>query len=139
MDTPHDPKRNTIVSVPWSDMSALAWKCRVNAHLYGPTAVGAVALASTGRMYAACNVEHRFRCHDIHAEVNAIGQMVAHGDKELVAIVIVAERKSFTPCGGCLDWIAQFGGAHCLVAHQASPEAPVLARSVRELIPFYPE
>ena len=34
------------------------------------------------------------------------------------AIVIVADRTKFTPCGGCLDWIFEFGGPACKVGYQ---------------------
>ena len=46
--------------------------------------------------------------------------MVSNGQTNLAAILIAAAKRGlFTPCGGCLDWIFQFGGADCLVAHQA--------------------
>lgn len=88
----------------------LAIETRLKASTIGPTKVGAAAIAENGRVYAGCNVEHRFRSHDIHAEVNAISSMVAAGQTKLFAIIIAADQEKFTPCGACMDWIFQLGG-----------------------------
>jgi cytidine deaminase len=92
----------------------------------GPTKVGCAVLPDDGRIFAVCNVEHRFPSHDVHAEVNAITTMVAGGagrDHQrqrgrILAVVVVAERDQFTPCGACMDWILQFCDA-CVVAFPA--------------------
>src|ERR1051325_6433694 len=84
------------------EMARAAWEVRGRAYILGPTKVGAAAVSDDGAIFAGCNIEHRFRCHDVHAEVNAISSMVAGGRIELAAIVIVAERARFTPCGSCM-------------------------------------
>jgi cytidine deaminase len=123
----------------WVSMAVSAWEVRENAHLYGPTAVGASVLSIDGRVFTGCNVEHRFRSHDIHAEVNAIGNMVAHGEKRLIAVMIAAERQRFTPCGACLDWIFQFGGPECKVGYQKKKGGSIEVLTAGELMPHYPE
>lgn len=125
---------------PWcADLLApAAWRARTNAHLHGRTAVGAAVLSAQGNIHAGCNVEHRFRAHDVHAEVNALTSMIAAGDGPAVAIVIAADREQFTPCGGCLDWIFELGGPGCLVAFQRTPGAPVDMYRADELMPKYP-
>lgn len=129
----------TIQSVDrWQMMSPAAWAVRENAHLIGNTAVGCIALAANGEMFAGCNVEHRHRCHDVHAEINAITSMLAAGEKDLVAILIVTDRERFTPCGGCLDWIFQFGGRECKVGYQNDPDGPMSHWTAEELMPHYP-
>src|SRR4051794_19531422 len=97
---------------PLEHMAQLAWTVRENAHLLagGKTKVGCVVLSSDGRLFQGVNIQHQFRSHDIHAEVAAIASMVSAGAKKAVAMVIVAERELFTPCGACLDWIMEFGG-----------------------------
>jgi cytidine deaminase len=122
----------------WTELLSEAWKARENAYLIGKTKVGAAALSSSGKIFTGCNVEHRFRSHDIHAEVNAIGTMVSAGENSLVAIVIVAERERFTPCGSCMDWIFQFGGPDCFVAFQSSPEKRLDIYTAHDLMPHYP-
>jgi cytidine deaminase len=109
-----------------------AWAVRDNAHLHGPTAVGVAVLSDQGNVYTGCNIEHRFRSHDIHAEVNALSAMVAAGDGPAVEIVIAADRTQFTPCGSCLDWIFELGGPKCMVKFGPS------IWYADELMPWYP-
>lgn len=84
------------------------------------------------------NVEYIYISHDIHAEVNAISTMVANGEKDLVAVLVVATREMFTPCGSCMDWIFQFGGANCLIRYESEPGKKKLQLTAGELMPFYP-
>jgi cytidine deaminase len=129
------------VSVSNIDLAALAnkaWDVRQNAHLIGKTAVGCAALGENGVVYVGCNVEHVFRSHDVHAEVNAITSMVAAGCKKVLAVVIAAERERFTPCGACMDWVMQFGGTNCVVAFQARRGGPVQEYTAHDLMPHYP-
>jgi cytidine deaminase len=121
----------------WAQLEKAAWRARRHAYLYAKTKVGAAVMTSDGKIFPGCNVEHRFRSHDIHAEVNAISNMVAAGKRKLVAVIIVANRKSFTPCGACMDWIMEFGGADCKVAFRSrTGKATIYTAS--ELMPFYP-
>jgi cytidine deaminase len=127
------------VSVEWDRLAQYAWEVRDSAHTHGPTRVGAAVLASDGRIFVGCNVEHRFRSHDVHAEVNALSTMVAEGADRAVAVLIAAERDRFTPCGSCLDWIFELGGPACLIAFQVRPGEEVQILSSKDLMPHYPE
>ena len=122
----------------WNELAKKAWAVRENAHLIGKTKVGAALFSESGRIFCGCNVEHKFRSHDIHAEVNAIGNMIAGGDIRLLAILVVAERERFTPCGSCMDWIFQFGGTECRVAFQSNPQGSISFYTAHELMPHYP-
>jgi cytidine deaminase len=119
-------------------MVAKAWEARERARLYGPTAVGCAALGSTGTVVAGCNLEHRYRSHDIHAEANAIGSLVAAAGGSLVAVLIAADRSSFTPCGACLDWIFEVGGPDCQVGWQSQLVGETRWASAQDLMPLYP-
>lgn len=121
----------------WQELAQIAWACRDNACVIGNTKVGAAVL-SNDNIFTGCNIEHKFRSHDIHAEVNAIGNMVSAGCKRLQAIIVVAEREKFTPCGACMDWIFEFGGADCLVGHQSIPKGPITVFRASDLMPQYP-
>ena len=123
----------------WERMAVLAWEAARHARLYGKTAVGATVIAKDGRLFAGCNVEHRFRSHDIHAEVNALSTMVAAGAGPAVALIVVAKRKRFTPCGSCLDWVFELGGGDCRVAFQATPGGKIRLYRSSQLMPHYPE
>lgn len=122
-----------------SALSVAAWRARENAHIVGMTRVGCAALSSSGSIFAGCNVEHRFRCHDVHAEVNALTSMVAAGGGHVLAILIVAEREFFMPCGGCLDWIMELGSGDVLVGFQGFEGGPLQTRYAKELMPYYPQ
>jgi len=126
-------------TVDWSELSAQAWSVRDNAYLIGKTAVGAALITTTGEIFTGCNVEHRYRIMDIHAEVNAITNMVTAGMKSVYAIFVAAERQRFTPCGSCMDWIIQFGGLECLVGYQTSRTSNIVVHTAHELMPYYPE
>jgi cytidine deaminase len=122
----------------WSHLSEAAWMARERAFVIGPTRVGAAVLTADGAIFAGCNVEHRFRSHDVHAEVNAITTMVSNGHRDIRATLVVAERERFTPCGACMDWIFQFGGPSCIVAYQVAPHAEPIILTAAELMPYYP-
>jgi cytidine deaminase len=119
-------------------LSDAAWSVRANARVHGPTRVGCAALADDGRIFAGCNIEHRFRSHDVHAEVNAISSLVAGGGGHLRAVLIAAERQQFTPCGSCLDWIFEIGGGDTLVLSESRKGVPTHEYLARELMPYYP-
>jgi cytidine deaminase len=119
-------------------LAAQAWEAREQSRLIGETAVGCAVLADDGRTFVGCNVEHRFRSHDIHAEVNALSSMVTGGGTRAVAVFIAAAREHFTPCGACLDWIFELGGADCEVWVQRDPAESPSRYSAQELMPHYP-
>jgi cytidine deaminase len=121
----------------WKVLAEHAWDFRENARILGKTKVGAAVL-SKGKVFGGCNIEHKFRSHDIHAEISAISSMISAGNKKLDAIIIVAQRTKFTPCGGCLDWIFEFGGPKCLVGYQTKQNAKITIFKAEELMPHYP-
>jgi cytidine deaminase len=122
----------------WQALSAVAWSARAHARVLGDTMVGAAVLTDSGAIYSGCNVEHRFRSHDMHAEVNALTNMVSAGDGRAIAVLIVSNRKRFTPCGGCLDWIFELGGADTLIAFESEPGVECQIYRADELMPYYP-
>lgn len=139
----HSFKNNKIYDmkenfVDWDELVAVAINVRENAFIFGKTKVGCALLTDTGKVLAGCNVEHVYRSHDIHAEVNAISSMVAVGEKRIIAIVVVAERDNFTPCGSCMDWIIQFGEKNCLVGFQNILNGNRKIFKASDLMPYYP-
>ena len=123
----------------WILLSQKAWEVRENAYILGETKVGASVLSENDKIYCGCNVEHKYRCHDIHAEVNAISNMVSNGEIQIKAILIVAERDFFTPCGGCMDWIMQYANENTLVGFQNSKSEKIQTFKVFDLMPYYPK
>ena len=121
----------------WNQLSVIAWKNQKNARILGKTKVGAAVLSGK-EIFGGCNIEHQFRSHDIHAEISAISTMISSGNKTLDAILVVSERDNFTPCGGCLDWIFEFGGPKCLVGYQTEKDGKITVFEAQELMPHYP-
>ncbi len=122
----------------WDILSEKAWIVRENASILGNTKVGASLITEKGNIYVGCNIEQKYRNKDIHAEINAISNMITNGETKFLAILIVAEREMFTPCGSCMDWIFQFGGANAKVAYQTKPNGIIKDFIAKELMPFYP-
>lgn len=121
----------------WEELSVRAWEVAGHA-MARNTAVGAAVLSTGGYVSVGCNVEHKLRCHDVHAEVSALSRMVAVGERSAKAILVVSVGRRLTPCGGCMDWIFQLGGASCLVAWQGQPDEEISPRRADELMPHYP-
>lgn len=121
-----------------SEMAKRAWKARKNAYAL-KTKTGAAVLTEDDTIVAGCNMEHQFRCPpSIHAEVATLSRMVSLGYTKIKAIIVVAERDFFTPCGGCMDWIIQFGGSDCIVGFQNKPDGEIKTWTAKELMPYYP-
>jgi len=122
----------------WMELASAAWATAPHAYLYGTTHVGAAVMSAEGNVFVGCNIEHRFRSHDIHAEVNAISSMVAGGYPHLIAVMVVAKRRRFTPCGACLDWILELGGPKCAVGFQSAKGHRIRVYDASDLMPHYP-
>ena len=122
----------------WQRLGERAWSVREHARVHGATRVGAAVLSEQGAVFGGCNVEHIFRSHDVHAEVNALTSMTAAGNGPAIAVLIAAERDRFTPCGSCLDWIFELGGPETLVAFQGIPDGRIDVLRADELMPHYP-
>jgi len=120
----------------WTDLLARAWATRERSS--AKTRVGCAVVAANGIVAAGCNIEHRFRSHDIHAEVSALAAMVSAGGDTVVKLAIAAERDFFVPCGSCLDWIFELGGKECEVAFQPARDGIVIIYTAEELMPHYP-
>lgn len=119
------------------EMLEQAWDARECSNGFTPVGA-AVYYEPEGIIEAGCNIEHRFRSHDIHAEVNAISSLFGAGFEKFDAIVIVAERERFTPCGSCMDWIMELGGENTQVMFQSKRDGDVCMYLAKELMPHYP-
>lgn len=122
----------------WTKMSEEAWNSQSNARVLGKTQVGAAVVSEDGKIFSGCNIEHKFRSHDIHAEVSAISSLVSSGCLKLSAILVVADRSQFTPCGSCMDWIFELGGPDCVVGYQNQKGGSIKKFLAKDLMPHYP-
>lgn len=85
-----------------------AQSVRKNAYApYSGYLVGAALRDEQGRVFVGCNVENISYGGCICAERHAIGAMIAAGGKTIETLV-VATVDGGTPCGICLQSIAEF-------------------------------
>jgi homotetrameric cytidine deaminase len=78
--------------------------------------VGAALRTPTGAVHAGANVENAAYPQSQCAEASAIGALIAAGEREIVAVAVVAEKLDVCPpCGGCRQRLAEF----------AKPDTPV--------------
>lgn len=122
----------------WRRLSEVAWAAREHSRVHGKTRVGAAVRSGQGGFFGGSNVEHVFRSHDVHAEVNALTTMVSAGHTDANAVLVASERERFTPCGSCLDWIFELGGPNCWVAFEPTRGVRLRIYRAVELMPYYP-
>ncbi len=93
-------------------LKAAAISVRENAHApYSGFRVGAAVRGASGAVYAGCNVENVAYPEGTCAEAGAIAAMVAAGETTLTEVYVVADSPTpVSPCGGCRQKLAEFGG-----------------------------
>ncbi|MDI1448810.1 cytidine deaminase [Polyangium sp. 6x1] len=111
-----DPQMN----IDWTALARAAIDVQARAHApYSAYQVGAALLTASGRVFAGCNVENASYGLSICAERSAIVQMVAAGERDPIALVVVTPGTSKlgpgvdsppigAPCGMCRQTLAEF-------------------------------
>lgn len=83
---------------------------------YSKFRVGAALLSADGRIFPGCNVENASYGLTLCAERAAVAAAVAEGRRQFKAIAIVGGgRNPASPCGACLQVLAEFCGPDCLI------------------------
>jgi cytidine deaminase len=118
-------------------MLDVARQALANAHApYSRFRVGACLQAASGRLYGGCNVENSAYPVGQCAEATAIGAMVAAGDREIVAVVVLTEGQAIcSPCGRCRQQLAEFARP-AVPVHLAGPEGVRVTITLGELLPL---
>ena len=76
---------------------------------YSNFAVGAAVQCKSGNVFVGSNIENISYVLTICAERIAIGSAVAAGEREFVAIAVVADTtEPIVPCGACRQFLAEF-------------------------------
>jgi cytidine deaminase len=76
---------------------------------YSNFAVGAAVQCKSGNIFVGSNIENISYGLTICAERIAIGSAVAAGEREFVAIAVVADNtEPIVPCGACRQFLAEF-------------------------------
>ncbi len=103
---------------------------------YSNFKVGAVIKSDKDHYFSGCNVENISYGLTVCAESNAIGQMIAGGDRLIKEIYISsANNIMLTPCGGCRQQIREFSNKDTLV-HMANAQHEYKTLTINELLPL---
>ena len=96
-------------------MSLIEDAAKVRERAYAPYSgfkVGAAIRSRSGQVFVGCNVENVAYPEGTCAEAGAIAAMVAAGEGEIAEVAVIADSPApVTPCGGCRQKLAEFGGA----------------------------
>ena len=102
---------------------------------YSKFQVGAAVRTKAGEVYGGCNFENAAYGSTICAERNAIGAMIADGDREIVSILIYTPtQKPTAPCGACRQVINEFAAPGAKVVSICDSDE-VLETTIEELLP----
>lgn len=102
---------------------------------YSGFKVGAALRGASGRVYVGCNVENAAYPEGTCAETGAIAAMVAAGETALTEVAIIADSPApISPCGGCRQRLAEFGGGETRVIMATLDGQQATAR-LDELLP----
>lgn len=109
---------------------------RENAHApYSNFKVGAAVQTASGAVFRGCNVENVAYPEGTCAEAGAIAAMVAAGERDVVAVAVIADSpQPVSPCGGCRQKLAEFASADALVT-LGTVDGTVLETTVGDLLP----
>ena len=109
---------------------------RENAHApYSKFKVGAAVQTASGAVFKGCNVENVAYPEGTCAEAGAIAAMVAAGERDVVAVAVIADSpEPVSPCGGCRQKLAEFAGPNAKVT-LGTMDGTVLETTVGALLP----
>ena len=118
------------------DLQDAARAVRENAYApYSGFKVGAAVRSASGAVYTGCNVENAAYPEGTCAEAGAIAAMVAGGETKIVSVFVIADSpQPVSPCGGCRQKLAEFGGADTPVT-LATVSGETLETTIGALLP----
>jgi cytidine deaminase len=130
-------------AIDWPELERQALTAQTRAYApYSDYSVGAAILVASGRVFTGCNVENASYGLCLCAERNAIGQMVAAGERHPIAAVIATSGpKAGSPCGMCRQVMAEFARDLPIRLIARGEPAKTRATTIAELLPdaFRPE
>lgn len=119
----------------FDDLIQRALKGRLQAYApYSKFAVGAAIQCKSGAIFTGSNIENISYGLTICAERIAIGSAVAAGEREFVAIAVVADTtEPIVPCGACRQFLAEFSPG--LIIASATVEGDRRVENLSHLLP----
>ncbi|MGO9135111.1 MAG: cytidine deaminase [Methylovirgula sp.] len=102
---------------------------------YSGFAVGAAIATPSGAVYSGANVENAAYPVSLCAEASAIAAMIAAGERQIAAVLIVADSaEPIMPCGACRQRLFEFANEATLI-HSARPAGVAASHMLAELLP----
>ncbi len=127
----------------WQPLIDAAFIAQDRAHApYSNYPVGAAVLTRKGTIFISCNVENASYGLSICAERSAVFQMVAAGEREPIAVVVVTPGPAVgTPCGACRQVLSEFAKDLPIYLVARSGRVPPRVAWLKDLLPdaFVPE
>jgi cytidine deaminase len=123
--------------IDWAALLSAATDVRERAHApYSDYRVGAALVTRSGRVFTGCNVENASYGLCLCAERNAVGQMIAAGERDPVALAVVTKGpRAGSPCGMCRQVLAEFAEDLPIVLGVAGDPAAERRTSLAALLP----
>jgi cytidine deaminase len=91
---------------------------------YSRFAVGAAVLTASGRIFYGCNIENAAYPSTVCAERTAVFSAYAAGEREIVALAVVADTSGpVSPCGTCRQ-----------VIHELAPRATIILANLGDAV-----
>lgn len=101
---------------------------------YSRFAVGAAVLTASGQVFVGCNVENAAYSMCICAERTAIASAVAAGQRDIVALAVIADTaRPASPCGACRQVMVEINPAMRVI--MANMRGEVQETTAQELLP----
>ena len=101
---------------------------------YSNFKVGASLLTVRGNVFHGCNVENASYGLAICAERNAITTMIAEGESDILAMVVVTTGAG-SPCGACRQVMSEFGDNFPVYLVDAETRRVAQTWHMRDLLP----
>src|SRR5437763_9101809 len=119
-----------------ADLIRAASAVRKQAYVpYSGFAVGAAVQCKSGAVFAGSNIENISYGLTICAERIATGSAIAAGEREFLAIALVADTiEPIVPCGACRQFLAEFSSDLIIVSATVAGE-----RKIEKLSHLLPE
>lgn len=76
---------------------------------YSRYKVGASILCKSGKIFSGCNYENVSPGSGVCAERVALGNAIANGENDFLAVCVSGEKETITPCGICRQSLSEFG------------------------------
>lgn len=122
--------------MPHEDLFKAAKAAMANSHSpYSKFPVGAAIRATSGAIYAGCNIENASYPEGWCAETSAISHMIVAGDTQISEVLVLSEKMDkITPCGGCRQRISEFSKSDTPI-HLCDANGVVETVTIADLLP----